>query len=256
MNTGIKFTFDKVFDLRGAAAGEDLDSRARTHTEEALVAAREEAFAQGLAAGLERARGETARAIADALAQMNRRLEDLQTADRERRRQAVNLALAIGAKLAGTLMRRQPLAEAEALIRDCLAEVAEEPRVVIRVNEALLDDLKHRLGELAAECGFGGEIVILGDDALEGSDCRVEWADGGSERVAADVERQIAAAIERAFGDHDHGPDAPATPVPMGETAAESAPGETAEAPGLTQPEATAPTVEVSGDAGDEHGRR
>jgi len=202
MSNTVKFMFDTPFEGVDSGAFEAAaQARLPRYSEEALEGAREAALAEGMSAGLEQARLSAEAAIAKALDQITQGLEGLEVADQARRKEAALLALAIGRKLAAALLERAPLAEIEALVRDCLSEVADEPRVVIRINEALLEDLKRRLGPILAESGFGGEVVVLGDNTFGGGDCRVEWADGGAERRLAAVEREVVAVIERYLGE-------------------------------------------------------
>jgi hypothetical protein len=44
-------------------------------------------------------------------------------------------------------------------------------------------------------------VTVLPDDALGPADCRVEWASGGAERVAAQMWREFDAATQRIFSD-------------------------------------------------------
>lgn len=205
MSDTVKFTFDTRFESPGAAARVAVGAASHSPmvTQEELAKAREDAFAQGLAAGLEEARGEVERTIAGALTEISEHLMRLRSADQDRRKEAVSLALAIGRKLAPTLLRREPLAEIEALVSECLAEVPEEPRVVIRVDDVLLDELKRRIDDMVAQSGFGGEIVLLGDDTLQGSDCRIEWADGGAKRALAHLLGEIEAVVDRFTHDRE-----------------------------------------------------
>ncbi len=117
----------------------------------------------------------------------------------------------------GTLLARGVEGNAgEALVSECLAEVAKEPRVVIRISEALLDEIKHRFDEVGAQCGFGGDIVVLGEQELQGSDCRIEWAEGGAEPTAGALEGEIEAIIERFM--HDGGAQSAKALGPEAET--------------------------------------
>ena len=55
------------------------------------------------------------------------------------------------------------------------------------------------MAPLAASLGFPGKLIILVDDELGQSDCRVEWADGGAERDTARTWREIEATLDRAM---------------------------------------------------------
>jgi flagellar assembly protein FliH len=217
MSNSVKFMFDTPFEGVSSEAFEaTARARAPRYSEEDLERGREMALAEGMSAGLEQARLSAEAAIAKSLEQIQQGLKGLEVADHARRKEAATLALAIGRKLATALLEREPLAEIEALVRDCLSEVVDEPRVVTRIDEALLEDLKRRLGPIVAESGFAGEVVVLGDDAFSGSDCRVEWADGGAERRLAAVEHDVAAVIERYLGECESSATEPCAPLGAG----------------------------------------
>jgi flagellar assembly protein FliH len=198
MESGTKFMFDTSFGEPESA--EPMAPRAtpeRNFSEEELAAACEQARAEGLAAGLEQSRGEVEGIVAAALGEVARRMASAQEAAQGLRKDATQMALVIARKLAGALMAREPMAEIEAFVSDCLADAVDEPRVVIRVNEALLAHMAARVDALSAGSGFAGQIVVLAEDSLSGTDCRVEWADGGAERDEAQLASQIEAAVAR-----------------------------------------------------------
>lgn len=104
---------------------------------------------------------------------------------------SVDLALAIVRKLHPALVERQGLAEIEMVLGQCLESLKQEPRLVAYVHGSRLDALQERLAQLSASSGFDGRVVLIGDDQMGESDCRVEWADGGVEREAGRVWRAI-----------------------------------------------------------------
>jgi flagellar assembly protein FliH len=110
---------------------------------------------------------------------------------------SVDLALAIVKKLHPALVERQGLAEIEAILGQCLESLKQEPRLVAYVHSARLDALQERLEQLSASKGFEGRVVLIGDDEMGQSDCRVEWADGGVEREAGRIWRTIEEALTR-----------------------------------------------------------
>ncbi|MCB9958582.1 MAG: hypothetical protein H6843_08280 [Rhodospirillaceae bacterium] len=112
---------------------------------------------------------------------------------------AVGIAVTVGRKLFPELARRRGLAEIEAVVRDCLEEMIDEPRLVIRVSDEMLDIVRARLDTLVAESGFEGAIVCMADPAMGPSDCRVDWADGGAERLSARLWEEVEATIGRFF---------------------------------------------------------
>jgi flagellar assembly protein FliH len=110
---------------------------------------------------------------------------------------AVDIALAVTAKLLPSMGPKAALAEMDALMRETLAKLREEPRVVIRVPEALADDVLARIEEITNAAGYPGSITLLGEPGLAGSDCRIEWADGGVERDGARLKADLDAAVSR-----------------------------------------------------------
>lgn len=192
------FLFDQDFAGPKPPAASPLSRR-----QEAELAKRDaEAFAHGEAHGRAAAADEDAARMAAALV----RLEDALAGELSRTEQraaaveadAVTLAMALADRLAGAALARFPTADIEALAAQCFAEARTAPHVVVRVGEALVEAVQDRLGAIAAERGFAGRLVVLGDPDMPAGDARLEWADGGVVRERA----AIAAAIDRALAAH------------------------------------------------------
>jgi flagellar assembly protein FliH len=201
MGEAAKFLFDVAFDAPGEKHAETPAAgvgRARSHYS---AAEHEAAVEAALAAGRDLARGEAESQIAAALTSIGAQLDKLGVEQRQAledsRREAVNVALTVAGKLAQVLLKREPAAEVAALIGECLAQVLDEPRIVVRAAPAVVENLKARVDALAVAHGFAGKIVLFPDDALSDADCRVEWASGGAEHDAAAIRARCEAAIER-----------------------------------------------------------
>jgi flagellar assembly protein FliH len=126
--------------------------------------------------------------LADHSAALNAALDDHRQATLT---EAVSLAAAIGRKLAHHLLEREPTAEIEALVTECLASLDAVPHLVIRCNAELADAVREIATTRIATSGFAGRLVVLGDPDLAMSDSRIEWADGGIVRDTAALEAQI-----------------------------------------------------------------
>lgn len=161
------------------------------------TAGREQGYAEGhtagMIAGAEATRAELegtdAALAARALEQIAQGVANL-IAEREagnaaRSDQPVHLALAIVRKLMPALARRNGLEEVEALIRACLTDLIDEPRLIVRVAADTIELVREHLEATVANCGFDTKLVVLGDPDLGPGDCRVEWAEGGAERDTA-----------------------------------------------------------------------
>lgn len=208
-----KFLFDISFD----APGGDGRQRGSITPAEAvfsradLDAALAEARAESHAAGRAEALSQREQQVADALGAIAQNLAGIFAAKDEARRanerSTIELTRAIAGRLFPALMRKGALAELEAIVVQCMRDAVAEPRLVVRVPDAIFEAAQLQLAPLAASNGYPGKLIILADDALGESDCRVEWADGGAERDSARSWREIEAAVARAM-------DALADPVP------------------------------------------
>jgi flagellar assembly protein FliH len=180
-----------------------------------------QARADGMAAGKEAGRREALQSVesaaAEALTAIGRHLPTLKesvTAMQERQlRAAVDVSAAMVRKFLPRMAQDNGLREIEAVVRDAMTRLRDEPRIVIRVCDALLDTVKARVGTLAGDTGFEGKIVFLAEEGMGPSDVRVEWADGGAERDTARIWQDIGEAIRHItstpLGSSDTAPPAP-----------------------------------------------
>ena len=166
--------------------------------------AESQAYRNGFAAGEAKVQAEAAQrtaaaltVIADGMARIERALSGIET---RLETEAVEVAVAVGGKLAPELIAREPFAEVAALATDCFRHLVKTPHVAIRVGPDLYDDAKHKLEEIAAARGFEGRLMVLSDDTLVAGDCRIEWADGGVTRDRAATETTINVCVTRYLG--------------------------------------------------------
>ncbi len=191
--------------------GVDSEETAREKARTALVE-------EGRQAGLAEARQETGQHAADALA----RLPDALTAIASAREvvceeiagQAAEVAVAIVRKSLPALAKREAVDEIMALIRDSVRDLMEEPRIVVRVNDALLDAIREQAEPALAEAGFAGDVVLLAEPGFAAGDCRVEWAEGGAERDSRRIWSEINNAVKRVTGAALADPQQPAQQEP------------------------------------------
>lgn len=203
MGVAQKFLFDLSFDAPAVEPASVVEAAAAPPaiSPEELSAARTAGFEEGRRAGAaettaahDAALAATLSVVADRLTALVSGLDDIR---QESERAATEIAVAIARKFVPALTRRGALDEVTALAAECLREALHEPRVAVRVPDAVFEPLRGRLDALAAAAGFDGKIVVLADETMQGADCRVEWADGGAERDEARLWREIDAAVER-----------------------------------------------------------
>ena len=196
---------------------------------------REATIAEGHRAGMNDALQQIENRAADSLQRIGQALlllGDAQaTANQEICRQSIEVALAVTRKMIPGFAREGALAEVESVVKASLDQVLDEPRIVVRVDEELIGPLSERMNALTTANGFAGQAVLIGDPALDESDCRVEWADGGIERDTDRLWREIDTAIERGLAE-----------MARARTAADSSPDEGA-------PPETKPEIKIEGDS-------
>ena len=84
-----------------------------------------------------------------------------------------------------------PLPEIENVVVKAIEIRQDEPRIVVTVHSAHLEALKTRIDAIALEKGYAGKVILIADDNLPSTDCRVEWSDGGVERLYESLFAQI-----------------------------------------------------------------
>lgn len=210
MSARAKFLFDLDF-----AAAADQRPALSLAEHEARCAVREaQAYRNGVAAAEAQAQAQARQSIAATLAviadTLDRLGRNLQALEMRLESEAVEVAAAIAAKLAPELIAREPFAEIAALAADCFQHLVTKPHVVIRVNDAVYEDAKRQLEDIARGRGFEGRLVVLAEPQIAAGDCRIEWADGGVSRERAQIEAAIADAVaryiaaRRAHPEHQH----------------------------------------------------
>lgn len=194
-----KFLFDAHdFDKTGPSPDDPV------YTEDQLVVAKTQSFEQGKTEGQQAASQSIAQETAQCLQKAITLLEKLILAEERREldqmAQTVRLTARVTAKLLPQFAQKYALDEIERVIVEAVEARRDEPRIAITVSTLHLDELKEKIDGLAMEKGYGGKVILIADDNLAHTDVRVEWADGGAERVYeriyAQIETEFAKAID------------------------------------------------------------
>ena len=178
-----KFTFNEDFTTGGKPTITLVEAERRAADAEA------QAHRKGFAAGLAQAQTEAAQRIATALGLiadgMSRLDRALTGIEARLETEAVQVSVAVAAKLAPELIAREPYTEISALATECFRHLVNTPHVVVRVGADIYDTAKTKLEETAQARGFEGRLVVMSDPGMAAGDCRIEWADGGVTRDEA-----------------------------------------------------------------------
>lgn len=217
---GRPFTFDLSFDTPHAAAAAVRadDERTPRHNDEDLAKARAEALAEGRAAGYAVAQQEREQRVSELLQRLAQGIKALGEAQAataaNAERKALQLAAMLVRRIAPHLLEQGQAGRIEALVRDMLPKIHDEPRIVIRLADDLVDLLKARIDGIARNSAFEGRIIYLGQPDMRPGDCLIEWADGGVETRSETFLAEIDAAISRFLSGPALSPVADAGPQP------------------------------------------
>jgi flagellar assembly protein FliH len=211
MASPARFTFDLDLSQRVASAKpapppvptvpEDLVAQL-------IAQAREEAYAEGLAAGERNATSMAAQTMAAAAATLATQTAEmtaaLDDASALARREAVELAASIGRKLALHLLARYPTVELDALIAECMQNLGGVPHLVVRCHPSIADGIRDVATAHMQTSGFAGRLIVMGDPDQRLGDGRLEWVDGGLVRdigaVSKDIDSKISAYLAARSG--------------------------------------------------------
>ncbi|MEX0760621.1 MAG: hypothetical protein WD100_13655, partial [Tistlia sp.] len=180
MTNARKFLFDTSFDpeARQAAPAAPPPAPAAppppSFSAEELEAVREAAYREGADQGRDQALSEARRSAestgAEALSVLAAGVQEALGRLDERREaatvQVLESAIAVVRKLFPLLSERHGLGEIEGLVHACLERLHEEPRVVVRAPDDLLDALRGRMDALKLAAAYEGRVVLLADEEL------------------------------------------------------------------------------------------
>jgi flagellar assembly protein FliH len=168
-----------------------------------IEAAREEARVAGMAEGERNATARAAKQLTAAAERLADQAAAMAAASDDALKQAladgVTLAITAARRLAGGLIAREPVAEIEALLVECLSTLDGVPHLVVRCHPDLADAVRDMATARIHTSGFTGRLVVLGEPELALGDARIEWADGGIVRDINAISARIDAAIANYF---------------------------------------------------------
>ena len=177
MKATAKYMFDEDFATGEKPTITVIEAERRRQDGEA------QAYRNGFAAGQAKTQGEAAQraaaalaVIADSMQRLDRALSGIEA---RLETEAVEVAVAVAAKLAPQLIARQPFEEISALATECFHQQVATPHIVVHIAADIYDIAKERLEEIARARGFEGRLMVNADPATAPGDCRIEWADGG-----------------------------------------------------------------------------
>ncbi|MBU1306713.1 MAG: hypothetical protein KKF33_14505, partial [Alphaproteobacteria bacterium] len=173
-----------------------------------IAQAREDAYAEGVAAGERNATSMAAQTLAAAAGALAAHTAEMAAAvddtAHQSRREAIELAATVGRKLALHLLARFPTLELDALIAECMQSLNGVPHLVVRCHPSIADGIRDIATAHMQTSGFSGRLIVMGDPEQRVGDGKLEWVDGGLVRdigaVSKDIDTKISAYLAAKTG--------------------------------------------------------
>ncbi len=219
MNEPVKFLFDDNFDEDEAAVRKrELDAiknEIRAEFEVELVQAKKTAFDKGFLEGEKKAMSSNEVALINSTEELNvtnsklvkaleilldssdTMMEAYKQRAREYRETAFHLSIEVAKKIAGDLVRMQPLDGLEKVFKDTINYLDDELRVSVSVPHDLVEISQERMQAIADEQGYSGHIIVTQDDGIQQGDWKIEWSSGGIIRGGQNIDGLIEDIVKR-----------------------------------------------------------
>ena len=191
-----------LFDTNDFDKDKSLPENA-VYSEEQLILAKMQASQTGKAEGVRETRAAQEESALKCFHQIITLLERLILAEDKREIEqmmaTVRLTARVTHKLLPQFADRYSMDEIERVITEAIEARRDEPRIAITIPTLHMEALRAGIDKMAIDTGYAGKLILLTDDAMTPSDVRVEWADGGAERLYerlyAQIESEFAKAI-------------------------------------------------------------
>ena len=215
MAEAARYLFDRNFDGTEKGSESDQAIAARLLHEEwerkmddASRAAFEKGRAEGVAETLEGIESDIRNQVNALLQSAQQVLTGVEDECNAIRKSAIELATTTATLLSQELTNRLPTANLEALVTEALEHMGDAPHIALSVNDAHAESIQKAVTSIAAERGYTGKIIVLGDPETKVGDCSLQWADGGI-LLDQDKTRSTIAGIVKRHLDGLHGDSAP-----------------------------------------------
>jgi flagellar assembly protein FliH len=174
---------------------------AQVFSEDEVNQLRDETLQNGLRQGRMEALQEVEQSIAVLSAAIIDKLGDLLARELLREKMAQDIAvkttLVTIKKIWPQILDKLGFELVENTIRQSMQYNPEESRIVVRVHDKMLDPIVKRLPQLQDQQAFAGKVIVIADPNVIAGDCRIEWADGGLDRLSRTLSQQMDAALDR-----------------------------------------------------------
>ncbi len=184
-----------------ARAYAEANPPAPTFSEDEMLAAKAQAWAEGHAAGLAEAEQSQA-------AKLNTLTENLaaeisgihihqDVANERLAADACELGVRVSKHLLPAYAEKHGLDEVRSVLTECFENLAHSAKIVITTAPENRETLEEHVQNLAARSGFEGRLLLLEDNSLGPAEISVNWDGGGLERSEEMIWNRLDQVMER-----------------------------------------------------------
>ncbi len=221
MAEAVKYLFDRTFESTSkgrasavASAAQKLQEEWERKMADACVTANEKGRTEGEAEARKGFELETREQVSELLKCAEQLLGAVKLECEGIRTEAIQLASTTATLLARELIERMPVASLEGIFAEALEHASDAPHIALTVNDNLVESIQETITSLAAERGFSGKIIVLGNPKVKTGDCCLQWADGGISVDFEKTQNAIAQIVNRHLDAADPQPEATNTNLP------------------------------------------
>ena len=171
------------------------------YTEEDLQNAKSISFKQGHLKGIEEAKDSIEKVVLDIVERTLQSVQILLQNEVTREIAAKEIALksliVVLRKFWPQLLKTHSVDSIETILRDTLSNNNDETRIVLRVHDSLLDQIIQKLPYIKEQEAFNGKIIVIADDTILPGDSKIEWADGGLEKLGQSLSIKLEEVFNR-----------------------------------------------------------
>lgn len=168
------------------------------YTKEDIDASRAAGYEEGYARGYEAAKAkseENEQSILKSLeiisANVNQVMKKEEAIHERKFKDIAQVVINLAKKVSGVAIQNNPVAEIEDALRKSFEVLFDKPKLLIVVNDSLIDEVKKRVYRLGKEVNFSGDIEITGDAKVAKGECSVSWQGGGMKLEKENMWKEI-----------------------------------------------------------------
>lgn len=204
-----KFMFDRSFNAMGndvdPSTGKELAKP--IYTQEQFDESKKTAHNAGYEAGLKATQDDLHANHNKIVKQLSKSISELiaynEDKQKEQKAEMAEIAIAITRKILPDYSAKQGVSEVKEIVERVIGEMSHEPRLVVRVNDSVFDEINKIVTDITQSSSYSSQVVVLADEGVGPTDCRIEWADGGIERNEQNIWSEIDQIAARLKTPHD-----------------------------------------------------